>query len=222
MADGTIGIGTADPVSDAYVEGDKLILYGRTYIPPSWSDGTDFQIVQALQLHYNNSIDLRRYWTAGQERSIELSDGKTVTYVLNSTQYDLVAPIGNITKCCFSIWPKYIVHNHAYGRYISTRITWLKSTMRPWANDNYKNMFPASIQGILKQFVSPLNANDYFFCPNTNQGIMTDPEGTPQRYWLGNTWPSDYPAEEYYIKVDGNRSSMSCSNSLGAFLVGAI
>lgn len=208
--------------SGATVSGTNISIAGKTYQPPSWATGTPEDIATFLDLYYSGRFgNLWGFWSEGQEREIELSDGITVTYVLKYNSYPLVDNIKGTTNSAFTIEPKYITHSHVYGHYISSRITWARSSMKTYVNGDFYNSFPADFRALLKEFVSPQSTNDYFYLPESHQGVMTNPEGTAISYWL-STYPSSYAGEEYYANINGNTNSMSVSNSLGVYAIGAI
>lgn len=67
-------------VSDVEIEeGDPIpkLFYAYVtelpYEPPTWEDGSDAEIVEALQRHYQGVVDLREYWNVGDTREVELS-----------------------------------------------------------------------------------------------------------------------------------------------------
>ena len=51
----------------------KLGGSGTGYAVPSWSRGTDDEIREALQMHYEGEIDLTQYWSVGDKRKVRLS-----------------------------------------------------------------------------------------------------------------------------------------------------
>lgn len=222
-SNGVIQTGTMQ-ASGATVSGANISIAGKTYQPPSWATGTPEDIATFLDLHYSGRFsNIWGFWNEGQEREIELSDGTTVTYIIKHGSYSLVNSIQGTSTSAFIIEPKYITHSSIYGNSTGSRITWSASTLRNYVNNTLYNFFPTDFKGLLKQFVSPLETQDYFFVPEDSMGIMTNPEGTAQRYWL-TSYPSNYSAYENYVTTSGTITNMavSSSNSAGVYAIGAI
>ncbi len=180
---------------------------GGSYIIPSWSTGTDAEIVEALQKHYAGEIDLHQAegWEIGAERTITLSgindgvDETIVMVLMNKGGKTLNTSINGHTECAFIVGQKDLL---SFVKRIdpnnSSMTKWDNCELRTWCNSDYKNSFPSTIVNIFKQHINTtgISANatadsiDYF-------GIPAEKElGT-----ISTSYPSEYnllTAFEYY------------------------
>lgn len=162
------------------------------YIPPTWSEGTDEEIVEALEKHYNNEIDLTEYWSIGDERTVSLSamsayspltethDAQDVTLVLlNVGRKELVTPINEHTECVFIVGQKNCLTTKGLFNNSSKTTGWNSSDRRGWCNNTYYNAIPSSIRSIFKlhnNYVSDAynattstKSEDYFCLPSEKE-----------------------------------------------------
>lgn len=142
------------------------------YIPPSWKKGTDAGIIEALQKHYEGEIDLRDYWSVGDERTIHLSEmsamsplidpheEQDVTFVLaNAGGKELTTPISGVNECAFIVIMKtnliYSNGNERRGYFHSSTtspgVGWQDCDRRTWCNSTFRNAIPSTIRDIFKQ-----------------------------------------------------------------------
>lgn len=153
---------------------------------PTWADGTDAEIADALTRHYNGEIDLTDYWSVGDERVVHLSaieatsdydaqPAQDITLVLvNVGSRTLTTPINGHTECafvvgqkdCLSVAGRFADKNNArYGWMTPSNIS---SAIRTWLNSNYINALPATLSGIFKSHV-------IFYCATYNTStVLTD------------------------------------------------
>ena len=206
--------------SGAIVSGANISIAGKTYQPPSWATGTPEDIETFLDLYYSGKIgNLWGFWSEGQEREIELSDGTTVTYVIQYGSYELVNSIHGISSSAFIVYPKYITH---YGRIAESKRGWSASEMRSWCNNDFLDLFPAKMRSLFKEYVSPANANDYFCIPeDIEYGARTTPSGEETTYWTFS-YSSNYAGEYYYVNTSGGINSGNYNVSRGRFPIGTI
>ena len=133
------------------------------YVPPSWSDGTDEEIIEALEQQYAGNCDLHDYWSVGDERIIHLStmyavnvgewhNEQDVTFVLTHAGGKYLAD--GVTECAFQVDQKNCLNetgyldsggNNGWSQYVQ-RINWCNST--------YKDSFRSTISSIFKQFIN--------------------------------------------------------------------
>lgn len=147
----------------------EMKYYEKPYVPPTWADGSDEEIAEALQKHYAGEIDLHDYWSVGDERTVHLNAmaatgvgeshvAQDVTMVLmNAGGKTLTTPIGSVTECAFIVGQKNILANGTTreGGYMNSSDTnaggWNQCARRTWCNEVYKNALPSTFVGILKQ-----------------------------------------------------------------------
>lgn len=143
---------------------------GGGYTPPSWSDGTDEEIVSALEAHYNDEIDLTEYWAVGDERIVTLNNmpasngeyqkySQPVAFVLmNVGGKTLTTPINGHTECAFVVGQKDLFAKYSGSvtggpiHSSSTTINWGNCNKRSYCNNYYYSAIPSSIKSIFKQF----------------------------------------------------------------------
>lgn len=163
----------------AYVVDDNLSKYPQNGLQgdywytlelgiPSWTNGTDEQIVQILQLAYDNSIDLSQYWSVGDERVVSLSSmaatGVGETHAAQDVTLVLMNKGGKTlsdgtTECQFIVGQKELLNYSAStleGGYMNSTATnsggWSSSARRAWCNAVYYAAIPTTLQSIFKQF----------------------------------------------------------------------
>ena len=145
------------------------------YTPPSWASATDAELVEALYLHHAGIIDLRNYWSVGDERVVHLSEitkpssdvtpqslniaEQDVTFVLlNKGGVDLVD--GN--ECAFIVGQKdpLVYYSNAipyrYNMFVdnrtTTKLAWNQTKLYSWFNGGaYYNALPSDFKSIIKQ-----------------------------------------------------------------------
>lgn len=141
----------------------NLVRASAGYTPPTWAGGTDAEIVEALQMHYNGEIDLTDYWSVGDERvvSMEFSntsgvtsyhDAQDVTFVIMNVGGKTLSD--GVTECAFIVGQKDSLDvtdamctsanaSHGYG--------WKDTDIRTFCNGNYYNAIPSSLRSIFKE-----------------------------------------------------------------------
>lgn len=147
----------------------EMKYYEKPYVPPTWADGSDEEIAEALQKHYAGEIDLHDYWNVGDERTVHLNAmaatgvgeshvAQDVTMVLmNAGGKTLTTPIGSVTECAFIVGQKNILANGTTREagYMNSSDTnaggWNQCARRTWCNEVYKTALPSTFVGILKQ-----------------------------------------------------------------------
>lgn len=139
---------------------------GGRYKAPSWSTGTDAEIVEAVAMADRGKIDLTKYWKVGDERIVHLSamaatgvgeshvEQDVTLVIMHAGEYKLnsAAPSGRDT-CSFVIGVKDTLIETGYMNSSNTNTgSWASSARRTWCNNVFKNAIPASLLPIFKQF----------------------------------------------------------------------
>lgn len=190
---------------------------------PTWADGTDAEIAEALTRHYNNEIDLADYWAVGDERVVHLSaieatsdygaqPEQDITLVLvNVGGRTLTTPINGHTECVFVVGQKDCLYNA--GRFADDnnyRYGWMRgstsSAIRTWLNSNYINALPATLSGIFKSHVIPYCSTYNTATVSTDNSIV----GLPARKEIfGDDASQDKASSSYnqltYYQDSSNR-----------------
>lgn len=147
------------------------------YVPPSWSDGTNEEIILALRKHYHGDIDLTEYWSVGDERTIHVNaiDSTNVTQAYEAQDIvmvimhvggkELSTPFPNHTECTFIVGMKSVMVRNGYspnnmGGSMNAKATntggWGGSYLRSnFANTKFKRAIDSSIAEIFKSFKNP-------------------------------------------------------------------
>lgn len=138
-----------------------------SYTPPTWAGGTDAEIVEALEKHYNGEVDLTQYWSVGDERTISLSAmsatgvgeshaAQDVTFViLNVGGKTLATSVNGHTSCAFIVGQKYTLDETGYMYSSnSSSIGWNGCKRRTWCNEVYYASIPSTIRSIFKQHIN--------------------------------------------------------------------
>lgn len=162
----------------SWIQSD-FIKSESAYIPPSWSDGTDEEIVTALEKHYAGEIDLTEYWSVGDERIIHLSAMSAMsplsdTHAAQDIPF-VISEIGGkilsdgVTECAFQVDQKRVLAEQGYMSSSSSASGgWLYCDRRTWANSIYKNALPSTLVGIFKEFINQSGYGGMSFVTNTN------------------------------------------------------
>ncbi len=203
------------------------IKSGKIYEPyvPSWSNGTDEEIVEVLEKHYNDKIDLTEYWAIGDERIINLSamsamsplddahiSQNIVMILMHAGGKELTTSINGHTTCAFIVGQKdCLITKGGLGQ-----IYWDEMPRRTWCNSTYKEAFPSTIKNIFKECINysgsyygKRTTNDYFALPCEKEVFDTN-------YYGNFSQESDLIQFDYYktltnrIKHEGNESSTNC------------
>jgi len=149
---------------------------GTGTIIPSWSDGTDEQIVAAIASADAGKINLSDLWNIGDKRAINLSAmaatgvgeshrAQTVNLVLcdaNNTNYPYVTPTSGRTYCNFVVQQENCLSSTDSGTtsdsergYMNSPYTnaggWNGCARRTWCNNVYRTAIPSTLRSIFKQ-----------------------------------------------------------------------
>ena len=126
-------------------------LSSTEYVPPSWSDGTDEEIVEALEKHYAGEIDLTEYWSVGDERTVSLSSmGEMSPLTDTHAAQDVVFVLSNVggkyladgvTECAFQVDQKNcLLETGRMHNFSSNSGGWRDCHRRTWCNSIYKSV----------------------------------------------------------------------------------
>lgn len=147
-------------------------LRGVNLVPPgipSFADGTDQEIISALDRHYNGEVDLSEYWGVGDTRTMRISTiaANQINQSKAIPEQDLEFEIVNVggkqlsngKECAFIIQLKYLyrdildtgwpirglMHTSA-----SNSESWKGCARRSWLNSAFYNAFSESAKRIIK------------------------------------------------------------------------
>lgn len=198
---------------------------------PSWSTGTDEEIVAALTAHYNGEIDLTEYWSVGDERIVSLSAITDTTYVtetqpaqdvtfviVNIGGKELVTPINGHTECAFVVGVKGLLYNTGviYKTTPYNDTGWYSSNRRNWCNNSFYNSIPSTLQPIFKMHnnyalnvynASSITKSEDYFCLPSGIELGVGGTSTDATY---NTLFGYYETSANRLKMrEGEASSSS-------------
>lgn len=134
------------------------------YVPPTWADGTDEEIVSALEAHYAGEIDLTQYWSVGDTRQVILSSMSAIEVSESHTQQTVTFVLSNVggktlsdgtTTCAFQV--DQVNSLNEVGHMNDSNYNtggWKNSKRRTWCNSIYKNAIPSTLRGIFKEFIN--------------------------------------------------------------------
>lgn len=141
---------------------------GGGYKVPSWSTGTDAEIVKAVQAADEGKINLSDYWAVGDERTVHLSAmaatgvgeshvEQDVTFVLMDTACTgftfAEATASGKTTPSFIVGMKNCLEEVGYMNPGSTNANgWSGCARRVWCNNIFYAALPNTLRGIFKQF----------------------------------------------------------------------
>lgn len=174
-----------DPIGNA-----TIVNKNAPYQVPSWANGSDADIVEALQKHYNGEIDLHDYWSVGDERTVNLSamaatgvneahEATAATFVLLNAGGKTF--IDGTTECAFIVGMKEALYPEGYMNNTNTNTGgWRDCSRRTWCNSVFYDAIPSSIKSIFKQFTNQsgtgnrttsgtYDSTDYFALPAENE-----------------------------------------------------
>ena len=127
----------------------------------TWANGTDEEVAEMLQAHYDGDISIHDYWSVGDERTVTLAAMEatgvgesypetTVTLVLMNAGGKTLSD--GTTECAFVVGVKEVIG----GGYMNSTDTnsggWRDCARRTWCNSVFYNAVPSAIRSIFKQF----------------------------------------------------------------------
>lgn len=211
----------------------------------TWAAGTDAEIADMVAAADAGQINLKDYWAAGQERTVNLSAmaatgvgethaAQTATLVLMDaacTGFTLAAATaGGKTVPDFVVGLKNCLAESGYMNSSNTNTNgWQGSARRTWCNNVFRSAIPSAIRGIFKQFKwkqgkgggsssGLLETTDYFGLPPEKAIFGSDSYAFADEAALYAQWDW-YKTSANRIKKLSNTGSASlwweCSPSSG-------
>lgn len=129
-----------------------------------WSTGTDEQILAMIQAADRGEIDLRDFWTVGEERKVNLAAmsatgvgeshaAQEVTFVLMDATLTGLTPADSSKPLHFAVGLKDSLNEAGYMNSSNTNTGgWRDSKRRTWCNDVFANALPATFKQCFRQF----------------------------------------------------------------------
>ena len=181
---GTYTITCGEAHKDVTVTGDnvlnKTVISVELFILRivAFATGTDSEIADMIQAHYDNKINIADYWAVGDTRSVSLSAmsatgvreshrAQTVQFVIGDFNHDdLTTPINGHTKAAITLLQKDCLMDasnasnpvngskNSENGYMNSTYTnsggWKSCARRTWCNNVYFNALPSTWQSIVK------------------------------------------------------------------------
>lgn len=142
------------------------------YAPPTWANGTDAEIVEALQMHYAGEIDLHDYWNVGDEREVSLGaiassgtangvtwsvgesqSAQTVELVLMDTTCTGFTFVDNGGTPAFIVGQKNGLTTTGYMNSSNTNSGGYAGSVRAkWCDGGYWNAIPSTLRSAFRKF----------------------------------------------------------------------
>lgn len=195
----------------------------------TWATGTDEEIADMVAAADAGQINLKDYWAAGQERTVNLSAmaatgvgethaAQSATLVLmdsTCTGFTLATTTsGGKTKPDFIVGLKNSLLEKGYMNSSNTNTNgWSGCARRTWCNNVFRLAIPASIRGIFKQFKWKQGQGG-----GTTSGLLetTDYFGlAPERATLGSNVYSLPDEAVLYAQWDWYKTSSNRIKKLG-------
>jgi len=134
----------------------------------TWKYGTDEELADMLEAHYNGDINIHDYWSVGDERIVHLSamsaTGVGESHVAQDVTMVLMneggKTLANGKTCAFVVGQKNFLANGTTleGGYMNSSNTntggWKGSARRTWCNETYYNAIASGFKALLKQFIN--------------------------------------------------------------------
>lgn len=241
---GTYTITCGEAHKDVKVTGDNVV--NKTVISVelsiikivAFATGTDEEIINMIQAHYNNKINIADYWAVGDMRTVHLSAMATtgvgeshraqdVQFVIGDFNHDdLATPINGHTKAAVTILQKdclmdvdnasntgsgFGATNNERGYMNSSNNNangWKGSARRAWCNNVYYNALPAVWKSMVKTVNKMTSVGGY----SSRIDVVQDKIFLASEVEIFGTKNMSYAGEgtqyQYYKNATANRYKM--------------
>lgn len=149
------------------------------YAPPTWADGTDEEIAEAVAKADAGEINLSDYWAVGDTRSVDIasfSGNNTATHAAQTVEVVLMQEglyqTINDKTVNFICGLKNALNDYEYMNTSSGTGTWNWTPLRTLCNGNFYNALPQSLKTIIKTAkvkVAYAVSNDNIFLPGERE-----------------------------------------------------
>ena len=195
----------------------------------TWATGTDAEIANMVAAADAGQINLKDYWAAGQERTVNLSAmeatgvgeshvAQTATLVLmdsTCTGFTLAtATSGGKTNPDFIVGLKNSLLEEGYMNLTDTNVNgWSGSERRTWCNNVFRLAIPTSLRGVFKQFKWKQGQGG-----GASSGLLetTDYFGlAPEKAVFGSTTYAQSDEAALYAQWDWYKTSTNRAKKIG-------
>ena len=129
----------------------------------TWQNGSDDQIAAMVTADRAGSIDLRDYWSVGDERTAVLSAITPTTTGIAESQpiqpitFVILHKGGDNDDYRFIVGTKECLANPGKMDTVATGISWMQEIRCTWCDSEFRNAIPSTFRGIFKQWNVPCN-----------------------------------------------------------------
>lgn len=139
----------------------------KKFTPVSWSEGSDSEIVEMVELSKSGRIKLTDYWHEGEARNITIAPmpynpppNQTGTNAAQTIQYVITDPghfmLEDGSPCNFVIVPNVLTKKQVamHDRYNQDDLEWNNCLFRDWLNLYFYTSIPESIRPVFRPFIT--------------------------------------------------------------------
>lgn len=133
----------------------------------TWADGTDEQLADMIDAHYDGEINLSEYWSVGDIRKVSLGSmaatgvgeshaAQEVELVIIDFKHDDLASGG---KAAVTVQQRDSLSEHGYMNSSNTNANgWDGCARRTWCNNVYKKALPTALASLIKTVAKKASA----------------------------------------------------------------
>lgn len=123
----------------------------KTQTIATWEKGTDAEIADMLTAHYKGQIKVSDYWSVGDTRKVNLSNGEWVELVIIGFDADtLTNSINGKTRAAVTWQQKNCLANARFMSSSSSEYRWPYTDLRTWLRDTYYGYLPTKFKSLIK------------------------------------------------------------------------
>lgn len=238
---GTYAITCGEIRKSVIVTGDnvlnKTVISVELFIVKivAFATGTDEEIADMIEAHYNNKINIANYWAVGDIRTVHLSAmdatgvneshrEQDVQFVIGDFEHDdLTTPINGHTKAAITLLQKdclcdalnavnpiYGVNNKELGHIdrSSAIDNWKECARRTWCNNVYFNALPTTWKSMVKTVNKKAAVGNYTSTMEIVQDKIFLAAGAEIFSKSNNSYRTEGTQYQYYKNATANRYKM--------------
>lgn len=123
----------------------------KTQTIATWEKGTDAEIADMLTAHYKGQIKVSDYWSVGDTRKVNLSNGEWVELVIIGFDADtLTNSINGKTRAAVTWQQKNCLATKQAMSSSSSEYRWTHANLRTWLQNTYYGYLPTKFKSLIK------------------------------------------------------------------------
>ena len=123
----------------------------KTQTIATWENGTDAEIADMLTAHYKGQIKVSDYWSVGDTRKVNLSNGEWVELVIIGFDADtLTNSINGKTRAAVTWQQKNCLATKQAMSSSSSEYRWTSANLRTWLQNTYYGYLPTKFKSLIK------------------------------------------------------------------------